>query len=147
MRRASKFDTRIAEPDLTPMIDMTFQLIAFFMVLVNFSTSEQNDKVVLPNSELAKPILAAEELPITLHVLEGGNVVIGGITATIEGLRPLLETEILLLETKNKKASDANIIIRAHRGTQGGRVQDLIDKCKQMGFEKFSLRVKEESIQ
>ncbi len=45
MRRASKFETKVAEPDLTPMIDMTFQLIAFFMVLMNFSASEQNDKV------------------------------------------------------------------------------------------------------
>ncbi|MDP6717396.1 MAG: biopolymer transporter ExbD, partial [Pirellulaceae bacterium] len=31
----------ILEGDLTPMIDMTFQLIAFFMVLINFTQSEQ----------------------------------------------------------------------------------------------------------
>ena len=44
-----------AEADLTPMIDMTFQLIAFFMVLVNFSETEADARVVLPESELAKP--------------------------------------------------------------------------------------------
>ncbi len=146
MRRASKFDTRVAEPDLTPMIDMTFQLIAFFMVLVNFSTSEQNDKVSLPESELAKPAEAADELPITLHVPENGTVVLGGVTSTVEGLRPLLESELLMLESKNKKAGDANIIIRAHRASLGGRVQEIMEKCQQLGFEKFSLRVREEQL-
>ena len=45
----------IHEGDLTPMIDMTFQLIAFFMVLVNFTQTEQNQRIQLPQSELAKP--------------------------------------------------------------------------------------------
>ncbi len=146
MRRASKFETKVAEPDLTPMIDMTFQLIAFFMVLMNFSASEQNDKVTLPESELARPAEAAEELPITLHMPENGTVVLGGVTSTVEGIRPLLETELLLLESKNRKASEANVIIRAHRSAQGGRVQELMGKCQELGFEKFSLRVKEEPI-
>ena len=41
----------LAEGDLTPMIDMTFQLIAFFMVLINFSQTESNERVVLPSSQ------------------------------------------------------------------------------------------------
>ena len=40
---------------MTPMIDMTFQLIAFFMVLINFSEVEQDQRITLPASELAKP--------------------------------------------------------------------------------------------
>ena len=40
---------------MTPMIDMTFQLIAFFMVLVNFADADQNARIRLPSSELAKP--------------------------------------------------------------------------------------------
>ena len=44
-----------AESDMTPMIDMAFQLIAFFMVLINFSEADQNERIHLPSSELAKP--------------------------------------------------------------------------------------------
>ncbi len=40
----------LAEGDLTPMIDMTFQLIAFFMVLINFTQTESHERVVLPSS-------------------------------------------------------------------------------------------------
>jgi len=43
-----------AEADMTPMIDMTFQLIAFFMVLINFAEDNMDDRVKLPSSELAK---------------------------------------------------------------------------------------------
>ena len=53
----------IQEGDLTPMIDMTFQLIAFFMVLINFNQSEQNEKIQLPESTLAKPPDAPLETP------------------------------------------------------------------------------------
>ena len=44
-----------AEGDMTPMIDMTLQLIAFFMILINFSEGDQNQLIRLPASELAKP--------------------------------------------------------------------------------------------
>ena len=63
--RIKKPDSGIAEGDLTPMIDMTFQLIAFFMVLINFSQAEQNDKIELPLSELAKPPEGRLEHPVT----------------------------------------------------------------------------------
>ena len=46
----------LAEGDLTPMIDMVFQLIAFFMVLINFAQTESNDRVKLPSSHLCEYI-------------------------------------------------------------------------------------------
>lgn len=132
------------EPDLTPMIDMTFQLIAFFMVLINFSQSEQNDKVVLPTSELAKPVEAPLEHPIILHLTNTGSIVIGGDEIGLGGLRGRLAPELSLLKLEGKTARDANIIIRGHQTLPGGQVQDLISKCQELGFEKFALRVKEE---
>ena len=132
------------EPDLTPMIDMTFNLIAFFMVLINFSQSEQNDKVVLPTSELAKPLDAPIEFPIIVHLTNSGSLVIGGDEISLAGLRSRLAPELSLLKLEGKTARDANIIIRGHRAVPGGQVQDLISRCQELGFEKFALRVKEE---
>ncbi|MEZ6133591.1 MAG: biopolymer transporter ExbD [Pirellulaceae bacterium] len=132
------------EADLTPMIDMTFQLIAFFMVLINFSQSEQNEKVVLPTSELAKPVDTPIEFPIIVHMTRDGSVVIGGDELSLEALKTRLNPEISLLKLDNKTPADANIIIRGHQSVPGGRVQDLISRCQDLGFEKFALRVKEE---
>lgn len=142
--RIVRHNTKQAEADLTPMIDMTFQLIAFFMVLINFSQSEQNDKVVLPTSELAKPVDSPIEFPIIVHMTNSGSVVIGGDEVSLEALNSRMSPEISLLKLEDKSPADANIIIRGHRTVPGGRVQDLISRCQKLGFEKFALRVKEE---
>ena len=133
-----------AEADLTPMIDMVFQLIAFFMVLINFSQSEQNDRVQLPDSQLAKPAEDKLEFPIVIHLTSEGTVIVGGDESGVEGIRPLLGRDLEVLRLDKITAADANIVIRGHRDVAGGRVQDLIEKCQAMGFEKFALRVKEE---
>lgn len=139
-----KFDAKAAEGDMTSMIDMVFQLIIFFMVLINFSQDDQNQAIKLPSSELAKPAEAPLENPIVLNLAFNGNVYLGPETATIAGLRPLLELEAKVLTSNGKSAKDANVIIRADGNTAGGMVQELIKKCQESGYEKFALRAKEE---
>ena len=129
---------------MTAMIDMVFQLIIFFMVLINFSQDDQNDKIKLPSSELAKPADAPLTFPIVLHLDSTGAIYVGSEVATVESVAPMLRTEIQLLVSRNQSAKDANIVIRGHKNTPGGLVQDLIKKCQELGFEKFVLRVREE---
>ena len=126
------------------MIDMTFQLIAFFMVLINFSQNEQNDAVRLPESELAKPPDGPLDFPITLHLTPIANVIIGDEEVPIAGLGPFLVREANALRSQGKQAADATIIIRADQNAQTGRVQELIEVCQRNEFEKFALRAKED---
>ena len=84
----------LAEGDLTPMIDMTFQLIAFFMVLINFTQTESNDKVKLPSSQLVKPPDAPLEFPIILHVAQDGLIYLGGDEYTADTLATGLKLEL-----------------------------------------------------
>jgi biopolymer transport protein ExbD len=142
--RIKKSDAGIHEGDLTPMIDMTFQLIAFFMVLINFSQNEQNDKVKLPESELAKPPEGALEFPVTLHLMSDSTVIIGDQEVPIAGLRPFLIRESNAIRSQGKEAADATIIIRADRDSKAGKVQELIQICQENEFEKFALRAKED---
>jgi len=142
--RIKKPASNIQEGDMTPMIDMTFQLIAFFMVLINFSQSEQNERIQLPDSELAKPPEAPIESPITLHLTKEGTVILGGQEVPIEGLSSLLSAEARVLIARGKSLGDATIIIRGHRETRTGKVQDLIRVCQGENFEKFALRAKED---
>lgn len=142
--RIKKPGAGIQEGDMTPMIDMTFQLIAFFMVLINFAQGEQNARIVLPDSELAKPPEAPLDFPITLHLTKEGTVIIGGEEISISGLAPYLVREANVLQIQGKPLSDATIIIRGHREAQTGRVQELIQKCQAERFEKFALRAKED---
>lgn len=134
------------EADMTPMIDMTFQLIAFFMVLVNFSEADQNQAINLPASELAKTPDFPPEGPITLQVEKNGNVIFHSNTATAPDLKDLQgmlrnEKNAQLMMNKNPKA--ATVIIRGDKNAKTGRVQMVVGIAQQEGFEKFVLRAKE----
>jgi len=134
----------LAEGDLTPMIDMTFQLIAFFMVLINFSQTESNERVVLPSSQLVKPPEKPLDYPIILHVAKDGEIILGGDSYTTETLSTGLRRELAVIRAEKKSASDANVIIRGHQDVAAGRIQDIIRVAQENDLERFALRAKED---
>ena len=67
-------DTGDDSSDLTPMIDMTFQLIAFFMVLINFTNAEASDEIKLPDSDLARPPETIPDFRLLLGVESDGKL-------------------------------------------------------------------------
>ncbi len=134
------------ELDYTPMIDMTFQLIAFFMILINFSDAETDDRVQLPSSSIAKPPSAPSEMPLTIQMVRDGKIIMNAqLLPNAEALRPYLKNEKAVMELKHQNYRDANIIIRAHRDAKTGLVQQIIKVCQEVGFEKFTLRAKSET--
>ena len=134
----------LAEGDLTPMIDMTFQLIAFFMVLINFAQTEANDNVILPNSQLVKPPETALTFPIILHVAKDGQIFLGGDDYTVDTLRVGLRRELSVIKAEGKEPDDANVIIRAHKDTATGKVQEIIQVAQEQQLTNFALRAKED---
>lgn len=132
----------MAEGDLTPMIDMTFQLIAFFMVLVNFSAAEQDQRIKLPTSELATPEQPLKQ-PRTIQLTDKGIVYFGGEEVPLEGLTRLLQVDANNLRGDGELLSEVTVIIRADRQAKTGQVQEIIQTCQEIGYEKFALRARE----
>jgi len=131
--------------DMTPLIDMVFQLIIFFMLLINFDAGEQHEQIQLPASVIARPPDKPPDFPIVLHVTKEGHTIYGGQEVPIEAMGVYLRLERAQLERQGGK--EATVIIRAHRETLTGKVQELMKVCqdpKNGGFEQFVLRVKEE---
>ena len=134
------------ELDYTPMIDMTFQLIAFFMILINFSDAETDDRVQLPSSAIAKPPSAPSDMPLTIQMVRDGKIIMNAqLLPDANALRPYLKNEKSVMELKRQNPKEANIIIRAHKDSKTGLVQQIIKVCQEIGFEKFTLRAKSES--
>ena len=126
--------------DMTPMIDVTFQLITFFIFTLNFSQAAQDDRVQLPLSQLAKPAEGAAEDPITLQLMKDGKVIYTGEPIALDDLGGYLENEKRVMISSGKEPSSATVIIRGDSRARTGDVQQLIKTCQEKGFEKFVLR-------
>ncbi|MEK6237542.1 MAG: biopolymer transporter ExbD [Planctomycetales bacterium] len=143
VRKTRQMDA--GEGDMTPMIDMVFQLIAFFMVLVNFTEVDQHEKVILPKSELAKPRENPLELPLTLNLAQNGDVFLSGRKLRVSDVGGALSSEREIMRSAGDNPADATIIIRAHKFAKSGDVQELIGQCQKASFEKFALRAEEKT--
>ena len=126
--------------DMTPMIDMTFQLITFFMFVMNFSEAEQDDRIQLPSSQLAKPVEGAMESPITLQLTNKGSVIYAGELVNVSDIGTYLEREKTVMLDAGKEPNAATVIVRADGRSKTGEVQEIIRKCQEKGFERFALR-------
>jgi len=126
--------------DMTPMIDMTFQLITFFMFVMNFSEAEQDDRIQLPLSQLAKPTDGPVDKPITLQLTDKGSVIYAGEMIGLPDIGGYLEREKSVMIDAGKEPNTATVIVRADGAAKTGDVQEIIRICQEKGFEKFALR-------
>ncbi len=144
MKFKKKRESGILEADLTPMIDVTFQLIAFFMLIINFSEVDRAEEILLPAHQLARPPETRPEYQIILNLIPDGSVKFAGQKIDkIDFLTGLLNREISAAQIDGVPPGEIAVIIRSHQDTPTGLVQELITKCQSLELENFSLRVKE----
>ena len=135
---------KILEADLTPMIDLSFLLIAFFVMLINFSEVDRAEEITLPVSELATPPRERPDYQIILNLEKDGKVKFQGQEVEkIDFMGPIFKQEVANAARENVAPSEIAVIIRSHEETATGLVQRLIMKCQEEKLEIFNLRVKE----
>ena len=101
--------------DMTPMIDVTFQLITFFMFTMNFTEAEQDQRIQLPTSQVAKPVENSDIDPLTLQLMEDGRVIYNGEPVALLALGGLSR------ERKGLDALGEQGALRGNGGSSGGR--------------------------
>src|SRR5215510_10060323 len=70
-----------AEPNLTPLLDVVFQLITFFMLVINFSNDNYDQRVRLPVAGTARPVEEGEKVAedrLVLNVDTRGHLLMNG---------------------------------------------------------------------
>lgn len=145
---AKSLGTALVEMDMTPMIDVTFQLIIFFMLAINFAEADQDQRIKLPLSELARPPEGQLETPLTIQLTDQRTIIFGAQEVTLDRLKPLLEVEWELLSRRRKtEPRDATIVLRGDRDAPVGEVQQVMRICQEVGFEQFILRARQEQPQ
>src|SRR5438270_428956 len=68
----------IAEPNLTPLLDVVLQLLMFFMMCVNFVTEQVNEDIKLPFAQSARPMDKGEQDVLFLNIDDHGQLLVLG---------------------------------------------------------------------
>lgn len=111
--------------DMTPMMDIVFQLIAFFMIVATYVTREKVE-VDLPlavNAAIADNQQGRMMISITLN----GQVWAGSQAMTLDELA----TQVRVWREEN---SEAKIVIRADRSNSYGLVKQVMKVCRDAGL-------------
>ena len=131
-----KTDT-IDEPNLnlTPMIDVVFLLIIFFMVGSHFTEMEQQFDVQVPTvSDAPPPPLTGAPDPLTLNITREGTIRLG------DEPRTLAELEADLRAATENYADQA-VVIRGDGATDYQNVMDVMAVCQRAGVNTVSQAV------
>lgn len=117
--------------NLTPMVDVVFLLIIFFMVGTRFSEIEQKFDVDLPTAAPMET-MSRQPDPIVITVSRTGDLALNGDAVSATELREKL------VAAKNAWADQPVLI----RGDGEGRFQaviDVMDLCRELQIKRFSL--------
>ena len=125
------------------MIDVVFLLIVFFTLVINFTEADQNERIKLPVSELAQPSKQSPTEPITLHILENGEVIYDGTDYPLKNLQEPLTHYLRVLKFLNRPASGVTVILRADARCKTGHVLDVAELCQQLGLTQVVWRTKQ----
>lgn len=130
------------EPDvnLTPMIDVVFLLLLFFMVSTSF-IRESSLKVDLP--EATGEAMVEQETPIDIVINSEGSFSINDITVfdnTREGLAKALKA----VAGDNK---DPHVIISADAETDYQNIVTAMDTAQQLGYTRLTLATRQKTTE
>ncbi len=137
-----------AEPNLTPILDMVFQLITFFMLVVSFKSAEIDLSLKLPVVGSARPVEThGQQGLLVLNVDSLGNLNVYGRTVT--DIADYIATEAdaarmaARLRPTDAEATEnlpTMVVIRADRATPFKLLNRVIRACQENGFRRFALK-------
>jgi biopolymer transport protein ExbD len=113
--------------EMTPIIDMVFLLLVFFLVATTFQQAEREMQIALPFTSSAGPISATLR-EIVINVDVKGNIIVTGRPLSAEDLKAMIE-EAVAVNPQQK------VTVRGDRGTPYGNVVRVLDICKRSGIQ------------
>lgn len=113
--------------DMTPMIDVVFQLIIFFLVSSHLVKQETQVQVPLPVATSGDKDVA-EQARVTVNVVEDGKLLFSGRQVSPE------ELTLQLSEKLADLGKDLEVRIRSARDIPYARVEPVMLSCAKAGI-------------
>jgi len=132
------------ELDLTPMVDVTFLLLIFFMVTAAFALQKSIEVPPIGDETAAAQTVQELEQDSIVIRIDGDNVFwVGAPKWESEQRAPSVqEMQVKLREARD--GGPANLLVQANGDARYGRVVSVLDAGSGVGMEKISLMTYEE---
>ena len=113
--------------EMTPIIDMVFLLLIFFLVSTTFHQTEREMQIALPEAVSAGPIsISLRE--IIINVGADGEIIVSGRTISTDDLRVLIHEAVAA-------NPDQKVTVRGDRNTLYANIINVLDVCKGAGLQ------------
>jgi len=142
-------DAEVAEPNLTPLLDLVLQLVMFFMIVANFVSEQLNQSIQLPEATTAVPIDKERQNIVILNIDDNGFLLErskdGDEEAKIDSPNKI---SLYLRDLYNfykdqrteKGVKEMTIVIRGHRNSTFDHIYRVMKSAKEAGFVNVQLR-------
>lgn len=132
--------------NLTPMLDLVFQLITFFMLVTNFKGASMDLSLKLPVLGSARPLDYQGKLePLLINLSAEGKIRSAGVNHEID---PFIKREARFVKMQLKAAGTeigpkselpVPVIVRADKDVTFATLNHVIRTCQEEGYLQFSL--------
>lgn len=118
------------EIPLTPLIDIIFILIVFFLVATTFYTEERDLDIQLPEGTEGN-LIPQETTRFVINVRQAGVIVVNNKILTMQEL----EGQLKEIGSGGKRPVE----VRGDAGTRHGKIMAVMNLCKKSGVGEYSL--------
>ncbi len=115
----------LASLSITPLIDIVFLLLIFFLVATKFDEEDTGLDIQLPHAAEAVPIWSQPK-SLVINITRSGEYFIAGVKRTVP------EMEELLQGAWENPKEDSSVVIRGDERAPFGAVVGVVDLCQKL---------------
>lgn len=116
--------------DLTPLIDVVFQLVIFFMISSTFKTAP-GIELILPDSGSATTITVTE---LTIVAVSAEEVYVNKVLTTVAGAEAVVKSEL-----EGRSIGEVQAVLEANADVPYQTVVSLLDALRRNGIDAVGL--------
>jgi biopolymer transport protein ExbD len=133
-------DPEQTKMDLTPMIDVVFQLLIFFVLVTEMAAAEL-EVLTLPSADQAVPDQNPDRKRMILNVNKKGEIVCRKKVLNQKELHEMLKLEASIgpRDPTNKALSARAVLIRGDIQAEYKHIQMIMQECAKVGIWKLEL--------
>src|SRR6056297_384045 len=121
---------------LTPLIDVVFLLLIFFLVTSEFEDEERRLDIVLPSATSAVP-MTSKPREVVVDIDDAGKLYLRGKVTPLDELEEVLKTAVA------SNPTNQTVVIRADQATSFQPVVNVMDVCNRTGVSDYSVTTKD----